>query len=176
MADVRLNSVHLEFPRRQVYRQSREALLEARGVFTRAGEGAMEWFPGLEDWKSWLPGCLARVVPGTPFVLIDRVTGATYPLATGLNTLGRYASNDIVLEGSGISRRHGVILVHARGGCELFDTASRNGVFVNGQRVVGTVKLQSGDLIQLSRRQFYFVSVEDCQDSAIEEGEITRAD
>ena len=39
MVDPRLNSVHLEAPRRQEFRRAREVLLNARGWQTLAGEG-----------------------------------------------------------------------------------------------------------------------------------------
>ena len=38
MADPRLNSVHLEFPRREQFRQARDVLLNARGWQTVLAE------------------------------------------------------------------------------------------------------------------------------------------
>ena len=41
-ADPRLNSLHLEAPRRQDYRRAREALLQARGCHTLCAENRPE--------------------------------------------------------------------------------------------------------------------------------------
>ena len=52
-----------------------------------------------------------------------------------------------------ISRRHCVITVHATGGCELYDTASRNGTCVNGRKV-RRADLLPGNVIRLCERRF----------------------
>jgi adenylate cyclase len=85
-------------------------------------------------------------------LLIDQQTGCSYPLKIGLNTIGRSRNNDIVLEEPLVSRRHCALLVHAGGGCELHDTASRNGTLVNGQLVRQPVQLASGDRIEVCPR------------------------
>src|SRR5262249_23134926 len=81
-----------------------------------------------------------------------------YPLRIGFNTIGRLPDNDIELEEITVSRRHCVLLVHAWGGCELHDTASRNGTFVNGHRLRQAVRLTSGDQIGVCNRPLLFVS------------------
>ena len=60
-----------------------------------------------------------------------------------------------------MSRRHCAILVHAWGGCELHDTASRNGTCVNGRRVGPPVRLASGDQVRVCRRLLLLVSEAD---------------
>jgi hypothetical protein len=158
MADPRLDSSHFGFiPRRQAYRRSREALLEARGLLTLAGEQLHGLLGAEEDW----PVRPDQVLPVTRFLLVDHQADCCFLLQTGLNTIGRLPSNDIVLEESWISRRHCVIVVHARGGCELHDTASLNGTWVNGQRVQRPVRLDSGDWIQVCHRLLLFVSEKD---------------
>ena len=101
--------------------------------------------------------------PGAAFLLIDDVADCTYPLRTGLNTLGRHRDNDIVLTEPVVSRRHCVLIVHARGGCELHDTASLNGTFVNGMPIHEPTRLASGDRITLCGRPLLFVCVKDCE-------------
>jgi hypothetical protein len=161
MADARLNSCHLEFPRRQAYRRARDGLLGARGWLTLAAEG-LRALAGDEDEgpssASLPPG---GALPGTHYLLVDHRAGYAYPLRTGLNTIGRLPTNDIVFEEIEVSRRHCAILVHAWGGCELHDTASRNGTFVNGRRVGPPVRLVSGDQVRVCRRLLLFVSEAD---------------
>lgn len=154
MSDPRLCSVHLEaLPRRQDFRRVREQLLGACGQQTLAISHAQ------------LAALRAGHVPtsGGPtgqatakFWLVDRE--AVYPLKVGLNTIGRMPDNDVaVLDGS-ISRRHCAIVIHANSGCELYDTASKNGTFLNGQRVGVPTRLNSGDQIRLCERQFVFLT------------------
>ncbi len=159
MSDPRLDSAHLDFPRRQDYRRARETLLGARGWLTMTGEQFRALVAEADEW-------LIRpdhVLPGTTYLLFDHAADCAHPLKTGLNTLGRLPNNDIHFEDRCISRRHCVILVHAWGGCDLHDTASRNGTFVNGVRVTRPVRLTAGDSIQLCDRRLLFVSEKDYQ-------------
>jgi predicted component of type VI protein secretion system len=55
-----------------------------------------------------------------------------------------------------ISRRHCVIAV-SEGGVVLRDLGSKNGTYVNGQRVEGTCVLQAGDHLQVGPLQFEIV-------------------
>jgi pSer/pThr/pTyr-binding forkhead associated (FHA) protein len=110
--------------------------------------------------------CLAHArpdltIPGTKYLLVEQRTGRVYPLRVGLNRLGRHPDNDIVFEEMDVSRRHCVILVHARGGCELRDTDSLNGTFLNGQQVRKPARLTSGDCIEVSAGLLLFVSEQD---------------
>ncbi len=157
MSDPRLNSCHLDFPRRQDYRRCRDALLEERGWLTNVAEHVHDLVGDREDW----PIDPHQILPGTRYLLHDLRTDCRYLLATGLNSLGRLADNDIVFEDLIISRRHCVLLVHVRGGCELHDTASRNGTFVNGVRVRRPVRLTSGDGIRIGDRLLQFLDEKD---------------
>ncbi len=161
MSDSRFNSVHLEFPRRQRYREQRDAVLAARGILTRTAECALGFVGEAEDWPSLLRAAPERLLPGAAFYLVDEPDEGAYLLKVGLNTIGRKSNNDIVLADRAISRRHCVVVVHARGGCELHDTASLNGTFVNGRRIKDAVQLTSGDEIVLCRRRLMFVSAAD---------------
>ncbi len=81
-----------------------------------------------------------------------------YPLKVGVNTLGRSADNDLVVSEVYISRRHCAILVHLQNGCELHDTASKNGVFLNGDKLTYPTMLKAGDVIRICDRRFVFVA------------------
>jgi hypothetical protein len=76
-----------------------------------------------------LPILPDQVIPGVKYYLVDFQERCSFPIKTGLNTVGRLSSNNIVLQDIWISRRHCVLLAHARGGCELHDTASLNGTW-----------------------------------------------
>lgn len=71
-----------------------------------------------------------------------------HPLRKARTTIGKMPDNDIVLDRTNISRRHCQIFLE---GNEFFvrDLASRNGTFLNGQRVEGDRILASGAVIQL---------------------------
>jgi hypothetical protein len=154
MSDPRLCSIHLEtLPRRQEYRRAREQLLNACGQQTLAIDQAQ--FAALRSGLAPPPESPAGQT-ATKFWLVDR--DAFYPLKVGLNTIGRMPDNDVaVLDGS-VSRRHCAVVVHATRGCELYDTASKNGTFLNGERVSAPTPLKPGDQIRLCERQFIFVA------------------
>src|SRR5207248_11491796 len=119
MADPRLNSVHLDFPRREQYRQARELLLNARGWQTLLAERE-------EDSSSERPGTIVQndkgqAPPDAQFWLMEK--DFIYPLKVGLNTVGRSPDNDVIIQDGYVSRRHCAILVHASKGAEVYDTA-----------------------------------------------------
>jgi pSer/pThr/pTyr-binding forkhead associated (FHA) protein len=97
---------------------------------------------------------------GAKYYLVDFESRSYFPIRTGINTVGRLGNNNIVLEDLCVSRRHCVLLAHARGGCEIHDTASLNGTFVNGRRVKKPVRLASGDWVQVCKRLLRFVDAE----------------
>jgi pSer/pThr/pTyr-binding forkhead associated (FHA) protein len=155
MFDPRLNSVHLSFPRRAEYRATRLAILGAEGEMTLAGDPHARPAPPI-----------GTNLPGSLFFLHDWQSGTCYPLKVGLNTVGRFPNNDIVppedQRTRSVSRRHCVVIVHATGGFELYDTASRNGTFVNGRRLTNAVWLAARDIVQLAGWKLQFV----CADEA----------
>jgi hypothetical protein len=147
MTDPRLNSLHLDPARRQDYRRARAALLHSCGDRTmyaecrhgdEGGSATAVWNggDGPVDFDCWL---------------MDREF--IYPLRVGVNTLGRSPDNDVVVEDSCVSRRHCVILVHANRACELFDTASRNGTYLNGNRLTRPAGLAPGAEVRVGDRQ-----------------------
>jgi hypothetical protein len=155
MADPRLNSVHLDAPRRQEYRKAREALLNARGWQTLALENQGMLGTDLPRSDTIIQDENKAPVD-CHFWLVDR--DKVYPLKVGLNTIGRSPDNDVVLQDGFVSRRHCAILVHSQNGCEVHDTASKNGTFVNGYKIAGAMRLRSGDEIRMCDKQLVFLS------------------
>jgi len=155
MSDARLDSLHLPMPRRQDFRRAREGLLQARGDHTLLAErrGARD-LDGPHDTIMHEPPP-AEAMNDLDFWLMDR-DRCLYPLKVGLNTLGRSPDNDVILKDPFTSRRHCAILVHLRDGCELHDIASKNGTFINGERLARPVRLRPGDEIRLCDQRFVF--------------------
>jgi hypothetical protein len=151
MNDPRLNSMHLGPDRRELFRYAREQLLGARGAqtcyFDQGGSGG-----GSATLHGDEP---EGASPELDCCLVD--TEQVYPLKIGVNTLGRSSENDLVVADAFISRRHCAILVHSSRGCELHDTASKNGTFLNGTKLGKPTRLKCGDKIRVCERQFVFL-------------------
>jgi predicted component of type VI protein secretion system len=73
-------------------------------------------------------------------------------LSEGEFVLGRSAECQLSLDDPLVSRRHGVLVV-TRQGVTLEDLKSRNGILINGQRMVGVVALQPGDKIGIGSQE-----------------------
>ncbi|MEN0111342.1 MAG: SpoIIE family protein phosphatase [Planctomycetota bacterium] len=79
----------------------------------------------------------------------------SFPLEAASSTIGRSAECEIALDVAAVSRRHAAI---AREGEAHFveDLGSRNGTFVNGQRIDGRHQLTHGDRIVVCDQEFAF--------------------
>ncbi len=157
MADYNLNSMHLEAPRREEFRQARARLLDALGDLTRMADKGPP--PSAGDSRTIIQELEERMPPGVEYVLMDQ--NHTYPLKVGLNTIGRLPDNDVILEDPYVSRRHCAVLIHTDRRSELHDVASKNGTYLNGSKIVGPALLSSGDEIRLCERQLVFISKSD---------------
>lgn len=90
-----------------------------------------------------------------PYLDVD---GDHYPLMGAITILGRDDDVDIVLDDSGISRRHTEIRVTNDGPhlvASLSDLGSTNGTFLNGERIT-SVHLDDGDRITVGRTSLIF--------------------
>ena len=70
-------------------------------------------------------------------------------------TVGSLASNDVVVDGDGVSRVHAMFERIGGNWC-VRDLGSRNGTFVNGERIISERALHSGDEIVLGRVRLLF--------------------
>ena len=82
MADPRLNSVHLEFPRREQFRQARDVLLNARGWQTVLAE---QKDAGADHPNTIVHNERGQAPPDLRYWLMD--DSFIYPLKIGLNTV-----------------------------------------------------------------------------------------
>lgn len=82
---------------------------------------------------------------------------STYRLKYGKNCIGRFEDNDIVIDNMRVSRRHCCIVVHSDERMEIFDTASKNGTRVNGQKIQ-KCWLNQGDEVVLAKTYVLLIS------------------
>jgi pSer/pThr/pTyr-binding forkhead associated (FHA) protein len=148
MSDPRLDGSHLEVPRQDKYDTTVNEMLDHRGWGTFVCD-SLTRRPRLP----WVPPLRHTPLPGGTYFLIDLADGRRRPLRVGINAIGRLEENDLILTAPPISRRHCVVLVHATGSCEVYDTVSRNGTWVN-HREVRRVFLFPGDLLALCDYKF----------------------
>lgn len=74
--------------------------------------------------------------------------GRTFPLASGLNTVGREPAAAVWLDSGSVSRRHARIVIDL-GEARLEDLGSKNGTVVNGRKVDEPVILRDGDRLTI---------------------------
>jgi FHA domain-containing protein len=162
MSDPRLHSLHLEGqPRRDLFRAARQAIQSACGSQTMAGDLRM-----LDD-EARLDASTLAVPPGGilggvagRFTFYLKDGSNVYPLHLGLNSVGRLPDNDVVVRDECVSRRHCAVVIHHDMRVELHDVASKNGTLLNGKKIPGPTKMQSGDQITLCGRRLTFHIVE----------------
>ena len=105
------------------------------------------------------PSPSRRAVPAGPlgrFTFYLKDGANVYPLHLGLNSVGRLPDNDVVIRDECVSRRHCAVVIHHDLRCELHDVASKNGTLLNGKKIPGPTRLQSGDQITLCGRRLTF--------------------
>ncbi len=83
------------------------------------------------------------------------VAGRRLVVPPGGAVLGRSRECDVVLDDSGISRRHAQIRPGA-GGWSIEDLGSTNGLRLNGRRVQGRAQLQPGDRVEMGSTEIVF--------------------
>ncbi len=81
------------------------------------------------------------------------LAGQSFVVAGDGIEIGRAEENRIVLEEDGVSRFHARLL-YDNGSLWLRDLGSRNGVFLNDERLVGHKDLRVGDQIRIGNTVF----------------------
>jgi pSer/pThr/pTyr-binding forkhead associated (FHA) protein len=74
-------------------------------------------------------------------------------------TIGRERGHDMQLAHSSVSREHAQVAWRS-GGYAIVDVGSHNGIYVNGDQVVESQQLVSGDVIRLGRYELVYVDGE----------------
>jgi hypothetical protein len=98
---------------------------------------------------------------GDPFIVWRRDSGGQqiFPLHPGLRrvTIGRGPSNDVTLGwDTEVSRVHAELERLAGEWTVVDDGLSRNGTWVNGDRITGRQRLRDGDVLQVGRTLFAY--------------------
>ncbi len=146
-----LSSYHLDGTREALFEVVRLSIEDSRGENTI-------WLEDLavannSKELSYLKGNIKQIGEDSNYSVSIGLN--TCKLKYGANRIGRFEDNDIVIEDKAISRRHCCIVVHSDEKMEIFDTASRNGTRVNGQKIQKCF-LRPGDeisqILTLSRR------------------------
>jgi hypothetical protein len=78
--------------------------------------------------------------------------------------IGRSAACEVQLTSGLVSRRHARLTLSGLG-VSVEDLGSRNGVYVNSVRVVGSVRLKPGDRLSVGDEVLYFGELEDSETS-----------
>jgi pSer/pThr/pTyr-binding forkhead associated (FHA) protein len=98
---------------------------------------------------------------GKAFLMVATGEGAgtVFPLSDGPVIVGRSPDAEVHVNEVAISTEH-ARLEQTDAGFTLCDLGSTNGTYVNGQRLVGTVVLVSGDSVRMGSTTFTFVTRE----------------
>jgi len=94
---------------------------------------------GSEDWVAWLEDPQSNRVP-----------------IKGSCALGRSVSNELTIPDDRVSRRHALIQLQRENEFWLVDFGSRNGTYLNGQRLTRPIRLRHGDRITVGHVEFTF--------------------
>jgi hypothetical protein len=81
-------------------------------------------------------------------------------LKTRITTAGRSSAADIPLVGALVSRRHATFCL-TESGVDVSDHGSRNGVFVNGERITGPQAIRAGDIITIGDDSLPLIALEE---------------
>ena len=79
-------------------------------------------------------------------------------LTPGTWVVGRTPNAGVYVPDALVSRRHALIRV-GRDHCDILDLGSRNGTFVNGERVAGSQALKSGDKLLFGAFEYELVTM-----------------
>jgi pSer/pThr/pTyr-binding forkhead associated (FHA) protein len=87
---------------------------------------------------------------------VDRRTVTVHRAPVRVLRIGRAADNDLVLADSGVSHYHAELRNPGGGTYEITDLQSRNGIFVNGERI-SSATVTGRDIIGIGRTAFRIV-------------------
>src|ERR1700721_3822092 len=78
-------------------------------------------------------------------------------------TIGRTVDNTVALPGNHVSRQHAIVRCHNAFQYQIMDLGSRNGTFVNDQRVVMPVTLEPGARVRIANYELVFDQTRDAE-------------
>ena len=83
------------------------------------------------------------------YVSAPGMAARKFPLEKPVTTVGRSSMNDLPISDKMLSRQHARIVKDDNGGLQVEDLGSRNGTFLNGERLATPQPLKAGDRITL---------------------------
>jgi len=100
--------------------------------------------------------------PMSAKLCVRPITGEPFNLTIGNTaTIGRTSDNTVCLSGSPlVSRQHALVRCHDGYQYQIIDLGSRNGTFVDDQRVVMPTTLNHGARIRIARNELVFEQIE----------------
>ena len=135
----------------------------------------------LIEYSRYILPCLAVIIllgccsslfskrPRTKTVafLVNAKSGESVPLHYWETSIGRSSSCDVVLNYPTVSRFHAVIS-RRKGSWIIFDTGSKTGILVNGEKIKDKSEIGDGDSIIFGNAAYYFSAPDfsDGKDSA----------
>ncbi|MFT6069781.1 MAG: diguanylate cyclase (GGDEF)-like protein [Bacteriovoracaceae bacterium] len=101
----------------------------------------------------------AQEKPAALLVVGGDLNGTIFDLKTEVTTVGRFPDNSIPLEFNGISRYHFKVCQSENDDDEysVEDAGSKNGTFLNNQKIEGSVVLNKGDMIKVGSMALKFL-------------------
>ncbi|WP_426989144.1 FhaA domain-containing protein [Pseudarthrobacter sp. Y6] len=109
--------------------------------------------PGVASARPNLPAAPSR--PPVRLQPVLDIDGQRYSLNAPSVILGRSSEADILVDDTGVSRRHLEIRT-ASGVTSAVDLGSTNGSYVNGHKVAGSTELTDGSTITMGRTKIIF--------------------
>ncbi|RAX44635.1 DUF2662 domain-containing protein [Arthrobacter sp. AQ5-06] len=109
--------------------------------------------PGVASARPNLPAAPSR--PPVRLQPVLDINGQRYSLNAPSVILGRSSEADILVDDTGVSRRHLEIRT-ASGVTSAVDLGSTNGSYVNGHKVAGSTELTDGSTITMGRTKIIF--------------------
>jgi len=107
-------------------------------------------------------------------VLTGSATGAMFKLPRGTAMIGRAHDAEVRILDDGVSRHH-ARLRYDTGGLWVSDLDSRNGTFVNGNKITAPTALQNGDKVQIGGTTVLRFAYHDELDDSFHEGLLSSA-
>lgn len=99
--------------------------------------------------------------PAALLVVGGPLNGTLFDLIEAEVTVGRSAQNTIPLEFEGISRQHFKVAKQGENAFFVSDLGSRNGTYLNNQKLEGPTELKKGDIIKLGSMALKFIPAGD---------------
>jgi len=107
-------------------------------------------------------------------ILTGTLSGQLFKVSKGQLTIGRSPNVELRLDDDGISRNHARIRSETNRAW-IEDMESRNGTFVNGERITGAVELKDGDKVQVGRGTVLRFGFQDQLDESFHENLLSSA-